>query len=207
MARSDKAAATSAVKAKHTAARSRLEVLAERVVVEAGFPEPVREHRFIPGRDHRWDLAWPDQRIAIEVQGGTWSGGRHVRGSGYEIDCRKMTAGQVLGWTVLYATERMLRRGDTVAALRGLFGQQDAAEAVAEIFPPNPSRQVRRHGELTRAILAHLDGGPTLREIIDRSGIAREDVGVALVRMASTGKIERDGTPGRYRYWRAGEFA
>src|SRR5690606_39740371 len=41
-------------------------------------PEPVREYRFHPERRWRFDFAWPDLRVAAEVEGGIHIGGRHV---------------------------------------------------------------------------------------------------------------------------------
>lgn len=71
-------------------------------------PAPVREHRAIPGRRFRFDFAWPEQRVAVELQGGLWVKGRHVRGAGYERDCEKLALAQRLGWRVFYLTRGML---------------------------------------------------------------------------------------------------
>ena len=54
------------------------------VLLAVGLAAPIREHRFAPPRRWRFDYAWPDRRLALEVEGGTWTGGRHVRGRGYE---------------------------------------------------------------------------------------------------------------------------
>jgi hypothetical protein len=64
------------------------------------FPECIREHIFHPTRKWRFDLAWPDKMIAIEVHGGEWIGGRHVTGSGLKADCEKTRAAMLLGWKV-----------------------------------------------------------------------------------------------------------
>ncbi len=63
--------------------------------------EYVEEYRFHPTRRWRFDFAIPYLRIAIEAEGGVWSGGRHVRGSGFTLDCEKYNAATVLGWRVL----------------------------------------------------------------------------------------------------------
>ena len=52
-------------------------------------PEPVREQRVVVGRRYRVDFCWPDAKLALEVEGGTWIGGSHSRGSGIETDCEK----------------------------------------------------------------------------------------------------------------------
>jgi very-short-patch-repair endonuclease len=72
-----------------------------------GLPEPVREHRFHPRRRWRFDFAWPALRVALEVEGATWAGGRHTRGKGYESDCEKYSEAAILGWTVIRATGKM----------------------------------------------------------------------------------------------------
>ena len=71
-------------------------------------PEPVSEYRFHPVRRWRLDYAWPDERVAVELQGGVWTGGRHVRGGGYRSDCEKLNALQSAGWRVYYVTAGML---------------------------------------------------------------------------------------------------
>jgi len=74
-------------------------------------PAPEREYRFNPGRDWRFDFAWPKgaRKIALEVEGGTWSGGRHTRGGGYESDCIKYSTAAVEGWCVIRATTGMVK--------------------------------------------------------------------------------------------------
>lgn len=77
----------------------------------AGVPAPEREHRFAAPRRWRFDFAWPDRKVACEVDGATWSGGRHVRGSGVESDAEKYSIAAVLGWRVLRVTGAMVESG------------------------------------------------------------------------------------------------
>lgn len=77
----------------------------------SGLPEPQREFLFHKKRKWRFDLAWPDLLIAVEVEGGIWTGGRHVRGEGYEADCEKYNEAQLAGWMVLRFTPGMIKRG------------------------------------------------------------------------------------------------
>lgn len=71
-----------------------------------GVPEPEREHMFAKelGRRWRFDFAWPDAMLAVELQGGVWSRGRHSRGAGYIADCEKANAATMLGWRLLRFT-------------------------------------------------------------------------------------------------------
>lgn len=75
---------------------------------EQGMAEPQREYRFHHERKWRFDFAYPDKLLAIEVEGGTWSGGRHTRGSGFEKDCEKYNAAALRGWRVLRFTPKMI---------------------------------------------------------------------------------------------------
>jgi len=94
-------------KAKRTALEDRL--LAD--IAKLGLPVPEREYHFHPVRDWRFDFAYPSRFIAIECDGGTWSGGRHVRGAGYQRDAEKFNAASRLGWAVLHYTGAMIRSG------------------------------------------------------------------------------------------------
>lgn len=44
-------------------------------------PAPVAEYRFHETRKWRFDHAWPDRKLALEIDGGVWQngGGRHNR--------------------------------------------------------------------------------------------------------------------------------
>jgi hypothetical protein len=61
----------------------------------------VREVRFHPVRRWRWDLADKERMIAVEIQGATWTQGKHTRGTGYDNDCRKYCEAACMGWLVL----------------------------------------------------------------------------------------------------------
>lgn len=73
-----------------------------------GGPEMIAEYRFDPVRRWRFDFAHPVARVAVELEGGTFSGGRHVRGKGFEDDACKYNAAAAAGWAVFRLTGRML---------------------------------------------------------------------------------------------------
>jgi hypothetical protein len=82
-----------------------------------GLPVPEREYRFHPTRRWRFDFAWPDHLIACEVEGGTWAGGRHTRGAGFERDCEKYNEACLLNWRVFRVTGAMVRDGRALDVL------------------------------------------------------------------------------------------
>jgi very-short-patch-repair endonuclease len=83
-----------------------------------GIPAPIQEHRFHPVRKWRWDFAWPEHKLALEVDGGVWVGGKHGRGAGIVKDHAKQNAAAELGWRVMRVTPRQLASIDTVAMVR-----------------------------------------------------------------------------------------
>lgn len=72
--------------------------------------EIVPEYQFHPTRKWRFDYALPNFKIGIELDGGAFSGGRHVRGAGFEKDLEKMNYAATLGWRVFRYTGSMLRK-------------------------------------------------------------------------------------------------
>jgi len=72
--------------------------------VLAGIPEPVAEFRFAAPRRWRFDWAWPEDMLALEVDGGVWTRGRHTRGSGFLRDIEKLNSAAIAGWSVLRTT-------------------------------------------------------------------------------------------------------
>jgi very-short-patch-repair endonuclease len=69
----------------------------------ARLPMPEVEYRFAPPRRWRFDFAWVDQRLAVEIDGGAFlaTGSRHTRGAGFRRDCQKFNEATCRGWRVL----------------------------------------------------------------------------------------------------------
>jgi very-short-patch-repair endonuclease len=87
----------------------------------AGLPAFVAEHKFHPIRRWRFDFSWPALKVACEIDGGTWAGGRHTRGTGFENDCVKINAAILLGWRVLRFTPAMIEDGRAIKVLEELL--------------------------------------------------------------------------------------
>ena len=97
---------------------SQLESLLELDMIGDNLPEWEREHRFHPTRRWRFDFAFVPFKVAVECEGGTWSGGRHVRGKGFEKDCTKYNEAALLGWIVLRVTAHHIETGKALVWIR-----------------------------------------------------------------------------------------
>ena len=93
----------------------------ERLLRSVGLPAPVREHRFHPVRRWRFDYAWIEHKVALEVEGGVWTGGRHTRGAGFVGDMEKYNAATVAGWRVVRVVPGKLCASATVGMLEALL--------------------------------------------------------------------------------------
>lgn len=83
----------------------------------ARLPAPTLEHRFAAPRRWRFDLAWPDRKVALEIEGGVWTGGRHTRPQGFLGDMDKYNRAAVLGWRIVRCTPSQARSGAVLAVL------------------------------------------------------------------------------------------
>ena len=81
--------------------------------------ECVKEYRFHPTRKWRFDYAFVNQKVAIEIDGGVWISGRHNRASGYVKDLEKFNAAAALGWVVLKFTPDQLYKAATFDLIKG----------------------------------------------------------------------------------------
>lgn len=83
-------------------------------------PAPFGEYRFAYPRRWRFDFAWPDALVAVELEGGHFVSGRHSRGVGFRQDCDKYNAAVLAGWRVLRFTSDHLAN-DPAGAIDGLW--------------------------------------------------------------------------------------
>lgn len=64
------------------------------------------------GRKWRFDFAFRQRKLAVEIEGGVWSGGRHNRGSGFIADAEKYNYAAFKGWSVLRFTTQQAKNGE-----------------------------------------------------------------------------------------------
>lgn len=87
----------------------------------SNMPAWVEEFRWHPTRLWRFDFAWPGERVALEVEGGVWTRGRHNRPSGFIEDCEKYNEATADGWRVVRVTEELIESGRAVEWLQRLL--------------------------------------------------------------------------------------
>ena len=81
--------------------------------------EPEREYRFHPTKQYRFDYAFKQEMVAVELEGGVWVKGAHTRGRGYLKDIHKYNEAAILGWKVLrFATEHGHIAGDPIGTIQ-----------------------------------------------------------------------------------------
>ena len=73
-----------------------------------GLPEPTPEFKFHPTRKWKVDFVWKDKMVALEVEGGIWNYGGHVRGSGFLRDSEKYNEMTRMGWHLYRLTPKQL---------------------------------------------------------------------------------------------------
>jgi len=86
-------------------------------------PPPLREYRFCADRQWRFDFAWPDGMVAVEIEGlvvrkvdgRTQVGGRHASISGMKGDMEKYNHAALMGWRVFRFEQSMVKSGKAVA--------------------------------------------------------------------------------------------
>ena len=89
-----------------------------------------RELMLIPGRRFRFDFLLAQFALVIEVEGGTWSGGRHTTGAGFRSDCFKYNAALELGYRVLRYTTDMVTKGEAIAQVERIVAAESAYNAL-----------------------------------------------------------------------------
>lgn len=95
-------------------AKKHNEIVFFAVLKSAGIPLPTPEYKFLASRRFRFDYAWPDFMLALEIEGGVWTGGRHTSGAGFVRDMEKYNLAAMDGWTVVRTVPDKLLRTETI---------------------------------------------------------------------------------------------
>jgi hypothetical protein len=99
---------------------------------QSGIPTPELEWRFCESRKWRFDFAWKDVdykgraitgcSVALEVQGGIWTSGRHTRGAALLKEWEKINEAAILGWRIIYCQPEDLMKKQTVDTIKRAIG-------------------------------------------------------------------------------------
>lgn len=89
-----------------------------------------REFKFHPDRKWRFDFAIPVRMIAVEIEGGIWTGGRHSRGVGMIADMEKYNEAQRLGWSIFRFDGDSVKSGEAIRFVERVLTQRDKENAV-----------------------------------------------------------------------------
>jgi very-short-patch-repair endonuclease len=108
--------------------RSHLEELFASQLHLAGLEQPSEQHTFAKPRRWRFDFAWPERQIAVEIQGGGYVYGRHNRPQGQRQDCEKFRWATWLGWELYTFTGDEVTDG---SALRWMERVLDRTKEIA----------------------------------------------------------------------------
>lgn len=85
---------------------------------DAGLDRPVCELAAIPNRRFRFDWAWPRQKVALEVEGAVWTGGRHTHPTGFTRDMEKYNLAAMNGWIVVRCEPKNLCTAATITMIK-----------------------------------------------------------------------------------------
>lgn len=105
----------------------------------------VTEHRFCPGRQFRFDYAWLDLSMAVELDG--WG---HNNVNRYTSDVEKGNLATGLGWRVYHVTTRMVKDHSGIHLVAQALGRPAPAGLAIKPHKPRkkPVRAIRRESVL-----------------------------------------------------------
>lgn len=99
--------------------RSELEIDMDRQMVEHQIQTPTLEHRFDPVRKWRFDFAWPNLMLALEVEGSV----HRIKGR-FKSDIEKYAMAQLAGWTVLRVARAQIKNGQAILWLQEMINRR-----------------------------------------------------------------------------------
>lgn len=103
-----------------------------------GYPEPEAEHRFARPRLYKFDYAWPDESLAMEIEGGIYGKGKpcpacgrksaagHTGISRLKSDMEKYNLAAFLGWRLVRCRPEQVESGEVFGMLDRMFCGESA---------------------------------------------------------------------------------
>lgn len=101
--------------------------------------KPLEQYKFHPERKWRLDFAFPDELVAVEIDGGIFAAengeeaGKHARGAGRCKDMEKRNAAAELGWLVLNYGPPHIRSGEAAIQIERLVMARRGALLIREL--------------------------------------------------------------------------
>jgi hypothetical protein len=99
---------------------------------ENGIPIPVAEFVFHPDRKWRFDFAWSNEKVALEVQGGIFEQGRHTRGAALLKEWQKLNAAAILGWRILYCQPKDILKHEIATMILAALALEASGQPVGQ---------------------------------------------------------------------------
>ena len=90
--------------------------------VRRTLPLPERQSHIIAKRKYAFDFTWPEFMVAVEIEGGVYTSGRHVRPQGFEGDMRKYNEATYQGWRVYRFSGVMVSNGEALSFISKVLG-------------------------------------------------------------------------------------
>ena len=87
----------------------------------AGIPLPRLQYQLVKDRKYRWDFAWPEMLLCVEINGGTWVKSGHTTGKGLDRDAEKLNLAVLRGYHQFVFTKEMIRDGRALAWTQEAF--------------------------------------------------------------------------------------
>lgn len=78
----------------------------------------IRECQFYTVRKWRSDFYILAHRVLIEIEGGVWVNGRHIRGTGYLADLEKYNTASMMGYRLLRFSIQQVLNGEAKAFIK-----------------------------------------------------------------------------------------
>lgn len=133
------------MKAKDTILRDKIFL---ELLRKEGMPKPEEQYKFSKTRRWRFDFAWPEKMLAVEIEGKVWgqyvychrcgakvqkksaggkwsyvrdSGGRHTSASGYLGDMEKYNNAALLGWRLIRIPANDMHNKESVSIIKEAY--------------------------------------------------------------------------------------
>lgn len=97
-----------------------------------------QEYVFHVERKYRLDLAFPKERVGIEIEGAVWAAGAHSRPIGILRDMAKGNLLVLSGWRVLRYTPREVHSGEALQGLKTLLKERSPCGVGSSASPSWP---------------------------------------------------------------------